>query len=311
MHCGARAFIGAGVSTTSSHGANIRFKFVDCLFNWFRGKTLALKKLTLKMTTAKNDPPNVLRQRLTPLARLYYSFAHELSVVSGYETKERYEGLLKMYQVAEARRDGLIKSVFFLDAIALLLMFGKAFTLPSANISIGDLPAAREVATFLAASTFFFLMTSFLNVQGYAALIDVVNQRKAKGTILDPDFLTAADKFYEFPVKLYNPTLNSFAPDVLEASKVFRWICVAVQISLYLVMLSLLLLHLSVAALSITQTFTSGEHAGPLKYVWAIAIVLPNLGGLVVLASTFISFEFKLTMKMPDAQTQAIAKSEG
>ena len=253
---------------------------------------------------------NTVKLKLTPLARLYFSFSHELDVVSGYITDHRYERLLKMAQAAEARRDGLIKSMFALDAIALLLIFGKGITIPGLNISLSDFPAAREVITFLSASAFFFLASAFLNVSGYSALIDVINQRRTKGTILDPNFLTAADKFYEFTVKLYSPTLNSFAPDVLSPSKAFTWTCRAVFASLFLVIISLLLLHCSVAALSVVQTLKTGI-AGPLSYALAAAIVLPNLGGLIISVSSFIKYEFTIIMAPALEQTQTIADQLG
>lgn len=252
----------------------------------------------------RNRKTNAQRLKLSPLARLYFEFNIELGFVNNYLDEGRYDKLIKMYHLAEQRRDTMIRNMLLLDAIALLLIFGKAINIPGLNFSLAELPAARELVTFLAASTFLFMTFSFVNVQGYAALIDVINSHRARGTGFDPDYLTAADRQFEFTPKLYRPKMSLVAPELLKSSRAFRLTSFMVIAVLFLTLLAILAVHLIVAGISIRSTFSS-EASAWLKYAMAFAIALPNLGGLMMLLTFNRAFSFEI-LPVSNQQPQAI-----
>jgi hypothetical protein len=229
--------------------------------------------------------------KLSPLSRLYFTLDQEFfldkSVVSD---AERYNKFIKMYQLAEQKRDSLLRSLIIFDALILLLLFGKSITIPGTNISLSEFPAAREASTFLASLGFQFFAFSFVNWHGYAAIVDTINTHRARNTGIDPDYISAADKFLEFVVKLYRGQMNVHGVDFITPSNAYKFVAMCVTGLLALSVLSFLVLHLAVIGISIRETLF--QDVGFLKYVYAVAVSTSTLGGLLVFLTLNRSFEF-------------------
>ena len=161
--------------------------------------------------------PKVVDIRLSPLARLYFTLDRELNLdKSLVSDASKYDRIVKMLQIAEAKRDALLRSLMMLDALTLLLIFGKNLTIPGIGLSLAEIPAAREAVTVLASAAFQFLSLAQLNLNCYSAFVDVISQHRARETGVDPDILSAFDKFQEFSVKLYRSKINIHTYDFAE-----------------------------------------------------------------------------------------------
>ena len=233
--------------------------------------------------------------RLSPLSRLYFTLDREVALGRDiFSEPARYERFLKMHELAERKRDLIIRNMLALDSIVLLLIFGKAFTIPGLNVSINDIPAAREVVTFAASLTFQFAALAFLNWHGYAAIVDTINIHKFNGSGVDPEFVAASDRFLEFFVKLYRPKMNIRGIDFAEPSKQYMIMARIVNFLLMTSVASFLLLHLTVVFVSGRESINSLP-SSLLLYVYLAFLVFVNLGGLLIWTTTTRDFEFTVT----------------
>ena len=215
-----------------------------------------------------------------------------------------------MQQASERKRDALIRNMLLLDAVALLLLFGKGITIPGLNIELGDVPAARDALIFLASLSFQFFALAFVNWQGYGAIIDTISKHRTKKSGVDPDFLSAAYKFLEFTIKVYRGNMNIGGMDFASpngAYKVFSWIVITLVLAS---VLSLLCLHLTVVFASARETIMTVDGSA-LLYAYILFLLLSNLGGLLVLLSLNISFEFLVPLGGSTPQTSSPERSSG
>lgn len=234
--------------------------------------------------------------RLSPLARLYLTLDHELQLDETFRVdNQRYKTLLEMFKLSEQKRDNLLRSFLLLDAVAAILLFGKSINIPGLGISLNDIPAAREIVIFFSSLAFQFAATSFLNWNGYAAMIDTINLHRSRRTGIDPDWLSAGDKFMEFAAKLYRPRMKIYGPDVLLPGRGYRIVARLVSGLTLMTMLTLLLLHLAVATVSIRQTalsLPSGFFNLMLVCIYTTCVGAANLGGILVFFTMGRSFTF-------------------
>ena len=232
-----------------------------------------------------------IKVRLSPLSRLYWTLNSELELDKALVADaNRYERFVRMQQVAEQKRDHILRNVIILDALVFLLLFGKGFTIPAINMSLNDIPAAREALTFLASLTFQFLALAFVNWQGYAAIINSINVHRAKSTAVDPDFLSASDKFLEFVVKLYREKMNIHGVDFVIPGRSYKIMSASILLLLKMSILSFLILHLAAVFVSARETYLNMP--GILKYVYFLFLLAANMGGVLVFFSMGRSFEF-------------------
>ena len=209
-----------------------------------------------------------------------------------------------MHEIAEKKRDLLIRNMLILDALVLLLLFGKSITIPGLNVSINDIPAAREVITFFASLTFQFAALAFLNWHGYAAIIDIINVHKFRDSAVDSDFLSSADKFMEFFVKLYRARMNFRGIDFAKPGKLFTITGRVVTFMLMTSVASFLLLHLTVVFISAREsvaTMTSGF----LLYIYILFLFFVNVCGLMIWVTTNREFHFTIALPIPEATKPA------
>jgi len=241
----------------------------------------------------KVSVPETVQLKLSPLSRLYFTLNHELGLSKDFVwDKDRYDRFVRMQAVAERKRDHLVRSVIVLDLLAFVLLSGKGFTIPGVNINTIDIPAAREALTFLASLAFQFLALAFLNSQGYAAIIDSINAHRARETAIDPDFLSASDKFLEFFVKLYRPKMNIHGIDFVTPGGVYNFMSWCVSFLLKLSVLSFLILHLAGVFISAKETFATGSSI--FVYVYFLFLIAVNVGGVLVFMSLGWSFKFEI-----------------
>ena len=246
------------------------------------------------------NAPAEIKIRLSPLSRLYFTLDRELSLdKSIISDTARYDRLLRMQQLSEKKRDVLLRNMLVLDAVALLLLFGKGIAIPGLSIGLSDVPAARETVTLLASLVFQFATLAYVNWHGYAALIDAINVHKSRATGIDPDFLSASDKFQEFTVKLYRGQMNIHGPDFAVPSFWYRAISKTVIALMTASALSFVCLHLAVVFVSARETLGS-QPGGLLLCAYLVFLVIANLGGMLVIATFSKDFTFVVPSSQPN-----------
>lgn len=240
-----------------------------------------------------------IKIKLSPLSRLYFTLHHEM-VLGGalFSEPARYARFVKMCELAERKRDLLLRNMFLFDALVLLILFGKPITVPGLNITLADIPAGREVVTFLASLTFQFAAIAYVNWQGYAAILNVINTFNLQGTGVDSEFITAADKFSEFAVKLYRSKMNILGNDVAFPGRLYKLVAHAVTCLLLASVVSFLCLHLIVVFISGWETFTLMP-GGLLLYAYLLFLCAANLGGFLVWTTLNRKFQFTINKANP------------
>lgn len=250
-----------------------------------------LARLAKSHSEKAKDGSVSVKVKLSPLARLYWTLDKEFDLDTSFlSDTPRYERFVRMHGIAEQKRDRLIRNVLVLDAVAMILLFGNTITIPGLNISLKDIPAAREALTLLASLSFQFLAIAFVNWLGYSAIIDMINVHRAKSTGVDADYLSASDKFMEFVVKLYRTKMNIRGLDFVIPGQSYgvmtKCVIGLMTISVY----TFILLHLIAIFLSARETVISSS--GIFKYVYILFLVTSNLGGILVFATISRRFEF-------------------
>jgi hypothetical protein len=201
--------------------------------------------------------------KLSPLARLYLTLDNEFQRDPSFVADEaRYKRLLDMLKLSEQKRDSLLRNFMILDAIALLLLFGKSISVPVINTSLSEIPAARDILIFFSSFTFQFAAVAFLNWNSYSAIIDTINLQRSRQTGIDPDYISASDKFFEFAVKLYRTKMNIRGTDYVVPGRAYQIVSQIIISLLVTTMLSLLCLHLIIVGVSLRQTILTvdGEY---------------------------------------------------
>jgi hypothetical protein len=232
--------------------------------------------------------------RLTPIARLTMSLDQEMDLdKAGLFSEFRYGRYVEMYTIAERKRDGLMRSLLLLDALLALLLFGQSVNVPGIGLSIGEIPAIIEVITLFTTLTFFFNALAFLNVQAYGRIIDQFHIRKAGKGYIDPDFLSASDKYFEFVVKIYRKKFNICGIDLLIPGKNFRILSWIFGISVFVSLLVILVLHAFLIYKSIFDTITR-DAFGLLVFSYSLCVVSLNFSAILMLLTMFVPFKFAI-----------------
>lgn len=235
------------------------------------------------------------RLKLTPLTRLILTINNEMELDGGrLFDHQRYERCVSMLKVAEARRDQMLKALLFSDAAIVLILSGRAFTLPLIGMSVSEIPAALEIATFAASISFMFFANAQFNWHGYSTLVDGWVLSRARGSGVDPEFVGAADKFMEFVVKVFRPKMNIYGPDLFVPLWGFKFIARTIVFLFVLAVFSFLIIHLAVVGYSLRST--AGSNLDTLIKVAYFAFVsVAQFAGLLLLFVIGKSFQFSIS----------------
>jgi hypothetical protein len=238
--------------------------------------------------------------KLSPLSRLFFTLGHELSIDNRRLIDDaRYERYLKMQQVSEMKRDSMLRAVLLLDALAMLLLFGKSFSVPGLGMPLSEIPAARELLTFFASLSFQFFALAFINWHGYTAIVDAIGTYKAQPSGVDPDFVTASDKYMEFMPKLFRSKMNIYGIDFVTPGRGYT---LAAGIASFLAMLSvysILIIHISAVFVSALTTYRVAQTW--FLYPYFLFLVTSNFGGVLLLFVLYKNFEFHIDHKELDS----------
>ncbi|MFE0015271.1 hypothetical protein ACFWXH_10530 [Mesorhizobium sp. NPDC059054] len=231
--------------------------------------------------------------RLSPLTRLMMTLDEEMAldrqrVVFDGQRREMY---LNMYSLAVGKRDQLLKSVALLDTVLLLLLYGKSITVPGLGITLLDIPAGLEIVTVLASLTFMFLGLAFLNEQAYLAIANKFGQHLAKAPGVDPDFVNASEKPFEFVLKLYGRKMNIGGPDFFVPGLAYRLFFGSILLALQFSMIAVILLHFLAIGAACT-TLWSTPSAYYFSQVAAVFALTSNVVGFLIVTSMNIGFSF-------------------
>ena len=228
--------------------------------------------------------------RLNPLGRLYFTLDFELSLDESFPDKDQFDRLIRMHLLAEQRRDSLFRNMLVLDAVALLLFFGRDLVIPGLGINISTLPAAREVVIFLASVTFQFAAWAFVNWLGYTAMIEMIGVKRSK-TGVDAEFFVASDKFLDFAVKIFRPKMNLRGSEVLTIQRGYRLVSAVVTNLLLASVIAFLFLHLVVVFVSARETVAI-YGLGILQFAYLVFLFTANFSAALIIAALSMNFTF-------------------
>lgn len=134
-----------------------------------------------------------------------------------------------------------------------------------------------------------------MNWHGYSAIIDTINLHRSRESGIDPDFLSAPDKYLEFVAKIYRKKMNIHGEDFVIPGRTYQIVSFLVGFLVFVTMLSLLCLHVVVVTVSIRETLSSfggGALNTFLIYSYIAFLTAANLGGVLVFVATGRSFQF-------------------
>jgi hypothetical protein len=101
----------------------------------------------------------------------------------------------------------------------------------------------------------------------YSMIIDQFNVRLARHSYIDPDFLSAADKFTEFYMKVFREKFNFWGPDFYIPGRGFKAFSFFVNGLTRVVIGSMLLVHLLAIGIAVYTSFSSMQPALGYGYV--------------------------------------------
>lgn len=255
--------------------------------------------------------PSTYKLRLSPLTRLMMTFDHELMLDNGSVfNADRYGRLISMLGLVERRRDHTLKVMLAFDALTVLLLAGSHVTVPGFGISLNDIPAGVESATFVASLGFLFLANAQVNWHGYTAMIDQMGRRMAGPVQLDPEFVTAADKVLEFVVKVYRPKMNLDGEDFFVPGRGYRVFAYLVTALFIGAVLCVLVAHFGIVGWSAWTTLAQSPN-GLVKWAYLAFVLLTNLGALLVFLTLNLQFEFEIAPRAFDISSRSKSSDSG
>lgn len=233
--------------------------------------------------------------RLTPITRLMMTLDIEMSLDKGQAvfSDERRLKYQVMHAEALRRRENLLRSLVFLDAASMLLLYGKSVTIPGLGVNLLDIPAGLEVATVLAALAFMFLALAFFNEQAYQAIVNKFGERHARPSAIDPDFVNAGENFFEFYLKLYRGKMNIWGEDFYRPGLPYRVFFGALTWALMLALFGVFLLHL-LASGAVAASLWSQPSDFYISQAVAAFGVSVNIIGICVFMSMNWAFQFSI-----------------
>lgn len=236
--------------------------------------------------------PKSKKVKLSPLMRIMMSFEHELSLdKNGLFNEKKYEGYLKQFQVAEQKRDLMLRNLIVIDVLVVLVVLGKEIAVPGTGLSLGQIPSAREVLTFFASMSAMFAAAAHINWHGYSSIIDQFHIRAGVESAIDPDFLSASDKFLEFPVKLYRAKFNIWSADFFEAGGGYVFISAVIMFIFITLIIAFLALHFVVIGYSVWATVGAAPNSF-LKFAYLLFVAAANSCAFLMIATVEKKFVF-------------------
>ncbi len=218
--------------------------------------------------------------------------------------ESRYTGYCRQLDVAEKKRDKAFQSLVILDAIIIVLSLGQSIELPG-GISLNNFPAAIEITTFLATISFYFATTAFFDWHIYNMLATQFNIRKVAYSGIDPDFLSAADKFVNFNLKFTQEKLNIWGKDFFMPGKGAKRFY---KFNLVL-MLTILVCFPAAHALATYLALMTGNTIQSYFWSWTYMGTIIGLNGLIValIVGHMWSWEYKMLANMPPLARSPLA----
>ncbi|MGW6778326.1 hypothetical protein ACWF50_09770 [Brucella pseudogrignonensis] len=252
-----------------------------------RRASASLSKKGLGLMVNKLDNVNL---KLSPNVRLRMTFEREMFLDKDEQVFNDglYQKYLKMYERAALRQEALLKSLMITDGVLALFLSGKDIVIPTTSISIRDFPAALEILMLFSSFGFMFLCLAFANTQAYLAICNQFTIRTAAKYNVDPDFISAADIFTEFHIKLFRSKMNIFGIDFFEAGKGYSFFYSCLSRLMSIAVLSVIALHLSLVGYAIWLSFSFNW----ISILLSVAACTINVCGILANIAPPFSFRF-------------------
>ena len=240
--------------------------------------------------------------KLTPINRLSMSFDLEMGLDKhGLFNSETYNKFVEMYHISEMRRDRILRSVLILDALAFLILSGGSIEIPGVGLELAKIPAILEIVIFTSSISFFFFCVAFVNTQCYSGIVDQIGIRLSQHQNIDPDFINASKKHFDFFLKVFRPKLNIWGEDFYESRNPFTFFSAALYGTVFIVLMVLPFTHLWVL-LEALLVILSFEWSLYFELIFLVAVVLINVTGVVMVAALSKAFTFNAAKPQPQAQ---------
>ena len=230
--------------------------------------------------------------KLTPVVRLMMTMDNEIALdKNGVFNDQVWKQYLATTEIAEKQRDSMTKSLLTIDALLAILLSGKNLKLPVIDTSLVDLPACREVLTILSSILLMFTVVYFINAQCYSLLADQFAKRRAATDAIDPDFVSAADKYFHFALKIFRPKLNIWGPDFYSPRRSFTVFSTAINFFIAAVFILFPTAHFCLVGYSFYQTISTYDLNFFIATYCVICSVI-NFLSIAIWIGSSTSFEF-------------------
>lgn len=237
--------------------------------------------------------------KLSPINRLTNSFDLEMNLDKvGLFNIDTYDSFIKMYHNSEVRRDKIVRSVLIFDALAFLVLNGGNLMVPGLGLELAKIPAVLEILVFTSSISFFFFCVAFVNTQCYAGIVDQIGIRLSSHQNIDPDFINASKKHYDFFLKVFRPKLNIWGVDFFESRKPFAAFSVLLYSTVLLVLMALPLTHLWVLTEAVVIVL-SAEWSFYFKLIFAVSVGIINMTGVIMVFGITKVFTFDRIQSQP------------
>ncbi|MER8775778.1 hypothetical protein [Mesorhizobium sp. M0977] len=243
--------------------------------------------------------------RLSPMTRLYAAFDLELKIDKLGILKNLRGRYVERLNVAEGKRDSILRALFLLDAIIVVLISGKSLNIPLLNITTADLPGILEIATATSAIAAIFFAIAFINWAAYEAIVSQFAIREAEPSFVDPDFIQAAEKHTELTLKLLRTKFNIWGVDFHEPGQEFV-LYSRIMNGLFTALFILFpILHYILTGMSFIETFNRNE-IGLVYIIYFGIVILANVLAVLLLIGIYHDFRFlvEIPTDAPTAQPE-------
>jgi hypothetical protein len=233
-----------------------------------------------------------MKLKLTPVTRLLMSMDNEMSLdKQGIFNEDLRKQYLQTLQGAEKQRDAILKSLFWIDGLLAVLLSGQKLKIPTMDLTVSELPMFREILTLGASLAFLFTAIFFLNAMCYSLVVDKFAHRKAEVNAIDPDFISAADKYFHFAIKIFSPKLNTWGVDFCAPNAKFKFFAATISFLINAIFVLFPVVHFCLVAFSLYQTLISEPYL-MLALIYFATCICINLLAVALWVGSSTDFEF-------------------